>query len=262
MTNVLLIHGLEGNGNENWFPWLREKLSLQGYNVITPRFPTPDNQSLESWMGVFEGYKKYLNEDSIMVGHSLGCPFILDLLETINVKIKSAFLVAPFANLLGIEYVDNLNKTFVDKKFDWNKIKENGSEFYIYYSDNDPYIPEKEAIEILKNTQGIERRVNNAGHFNLKAGYDKFELLLEDIERYGEKNMNEFDIKAPNWDSDPAKVERAKRVAEVIKKTICLTKDMTAFEYGCGTGLLSLNLYPYLNNIYLADSAEGMLSVL
>lgn len=64
------------------------------------------------------------------------------------------------------------------------------------------------------------------------------------------KNMNEFDIKAPNWDSDPAKVERARRVTEVIKKTIGLTKDMTAFEYGCGTGLLSFNLYPYLNSIF------------
>lgn len=74
--------------------------------------------------------------------------------------------------------------------------------------------------------------------------------------------MNEFDIKALNWDNDPKKVERAEKVAEVIKKVISLRKDMTAFEYGCGTGLLSFNLYPYLKNIKLADSSEGMLFVL
>lgn len=77
-----------------------------------------------------------------------------------------------------------------------------------------------------------------------------------------EYDISQYNIRALTWDNDPAKVERAKRVAEVMKKNICLTKDMTAFEYGCGTGLLSFNLYPYLKCINLADSSEGMLSVL
>jgi ubiquinone/menaquinone biosynthesis C-methylase UbiE len=37
---------------------------------------------------------------------------------------------------------------------------------------------------------------------------------------------------------------------------------MKAFEYGCGTGLLSFALQPYLGHITLADSSPGMLSVL
>lgn len=180
--NIIIIHGLEGDGNENWFPWLREKLTLQGHNVITPRFPTPENQSLESWMNVFEPYKQYLNQDTIMIGHSLGCPFILDLLEITDVKIKAAFLVAPFASLLGFEYGDNLNKTFVDKKFYWEKIRQNCDEFYVYYSDNDPYVTEQTAMDVLKNVQGIDCKVCNAGHFNKKAGYIEFEKLLKDIE--------------------------------------------------------------------------------
>ncbi|HEX2947843.1 MAG TPA: class I SAM-dependent methyltransferase [Clostridia bacterium] len=75
-------------------------------------------------------------------------------------------------------------------------------------------------------------------------------------------DTEEYDFKALDWDNDPGKVERAKSVAEVIKETVCLTKDMTAFEYGCGTGLLSFNLHPYLKCINLADSSKGMLSVL
>lgn len=37
---------------------------------------------------------------------------------------------------------------------------------------------------------------------------------------------------------------------------------MTALEYGCGTGLLSFALQPYLGQITLADSSSGMLAVL
>jgi 2-polyprenyl-3-methyl-5-hydroxy-6-metoxy-1,4-benzoquinol methylase len=74
--------------------------------------------------------------------------------------------------------------------------------------------------------------------------------------------MNEFDWKAVEWDNDPITVERAKTVADAIKKYVSLSKDMNAYEYGCGTGLLSFNLFPYLKNIRLADSSEGMLKVL
>lgn len=74
--------------------------------------------------------------------------------------------------------------------------------------------------------------------------------------------MNEFDIKASSWDEDPARTERARKVAEVIREQIHLNPNMTAFEYGCGTGLLSFNLYPYLKHITMADNSEGMLAVL
>jgi ubiquinone/menaquinone biosynthesis C-methylase UbiE len=74
--------------------------------------------------------------------------------------------------------------------------------------------------------------------------------------------MNEFDWKALNWDDDLVNIERAKRVANVIEKYVPLSKDMNAYEYGCGTGLLSFNLLPYLKSIILADSSEGMLKAL
>ncbi|MGA2369019.1 MAG: methyltransferase domain-containing protein [Dehalococcoidia bacterium] len=74
--------------------------------------------------------------------------------------------------------------------------------------------------------------------------------------------MNEFDWKALKWDNDPMTIERAKRVADVIEKYVSLSKDMNAYEYGCGTSLLSFNLFPYLKSIRLADSSEGMLKIL
>jgi len=74
--------------------------------------------------------------------------------------------------------------------------------------------------------------------------------------------MTNFDERAKDWDSDPAKVERARAVAEVIRKTTLLSKQMTALEYGCGTGLVSFALQSDLGEITLADSSQGMLDVL
>jgi ubiquinone/menaquinone biosynthesis C-methylase UbiE len=74
--------------------------------------------------------------------------------------------------------------------------------------------------------------------------------------------MSDFDQQAAAWDTDPVKIERTRSVAEAIRDNLTLTPDMTALEYGCGTGLLSFALQPYLAHITLADSSIGMLAVL
>lgn len=74
--------------------------------------------------------------------------------------------------------------------------------------------------------------------------------------------MTNFDERAKEWDSDPKKVERARMVAEAIRKALPLSKNMNAFEYGCGTGLLSFALQEDLGQITLADTSQGMLEVL
>src|SRR6266536_6200485 len=74
--------------------------------------------------------------------------------------------------------------------------------------------------------------------------------------------MTNFDERAKDWDSEPNKVERARAVADAIRRTIPLTNDMKALEYGCGTGLLSFALQSDLRQITLADTSQGMLDVL
>jgi ubiquinone/menaquinone biosynthesis C-methylase UbiE len=72
---------------------------------------------------------------------------------------------------------------------------------------------------------------------------------------------SDFDDKAKEWDS-PEKQERAEKIADSIRSHVPLSTDMSAFEYGCGTGLLSFELRDDLGPITLADNSEGMLDVL
>lgn len=184
MNNIFIIHGAYGNPEENWFPWLKSELEKLNCNVFVPKFPTPENQSLENWKEVFEEYKQYIDENTIVVWHSLAPAFLLDLLENIDRPIKSAFFVSGFIGLLWNPDFDEINKSFVYRNFDWETINQNCNKFYIYHSDNDPYVPLQKAWELAHklNTKVIE--IKNAWHFNSAAGYDKFELLLDEIKKH------------------------------------------------------------------------------
>ncbi|MBI2134799.1 serine hydrolase family protein [Candidatus Woesearchaeota archaeon] len=190
MSSVaIIIHGSYGNPNENWFPWLKEELKKLSYEVFVPEFPTPKSQKLESWMGIFDKYMGKLNENSILIGHSIGCAFILSVLEKLNVKIKASFLVAGFLGPLGSDFYDSISKTFAQKDFDWEKIKNNCDKFFVYQADNDPHIPLEKGQEMAKNLDSQLIIVKNAGHFNEKSGYKKFGLLLKDIKKITAKDL-------------------------------------------------------------------------
>jgi hypothetical protein len=180
MTTIL-IHGAYGHPNENWFPWLKAELKILGEKVFVPEFPTPENQTLENWLMVFDDYKRYLDENTILVGHSLGSAFIFRILERLKRHVKAAFLVAGFTGKLGHHEFDDINKSFLAERFDWEKIKKSCRKFFVYNSDNDPYVPLEQGKRIAENL-GVELRLmRGAGHFNADVGYTQFEILLEDI---------------------------------------------------------------------------------
>jgi ubiquinone/menaquinone biosynthesis C-methylase UbiE len=71
-----------------------------------------------------------------------------------------------------------------------------------------------------------------------------------------------FDERARDWDENLMRVVRARAVAEAIRAGVSLKPEMSALEYGCGTGLLSFFLQPEFESILLADTSPGMLQVL
>ena len=181
MATIFLVHGAYGNPEENWFPWLKKELEKLGHKVIAPEFPTPENQTFSSWLNVFEKYSDELNKDSIVVCHSLGVPFFLTLLEQRSVK--AAFFVSGFFKFLGNPIFDTINATFLKKRFNWKKIKIHCRQFFIFHGSNDPYVPLEQAHELAKHLNTKPIIVEDAGHFNIDAGYAAFPLLLERVRK-------------------------------------------------------------------------------
>jgi len=74
--------------------------------------------------------------------------------------------------------------------------------------------------------------------------------------------MNEFDIKAAEWDKNPMHWDRSEAIANEIKKLIPLNGDMTALEYGAGTGITSFLLKDHLKKITLMDNSTEMVKMM
>ncbi|HLP71846.1 MAG TPA: hypothetical protein VK155_03020, partial [Bacteroidales bacterium] len=69
--------------------------------------------------------------------------------------------------------------------------------------------------------------------------------------------MNEFDLKARDWDNNPMHTARSKAVSEYISELIPLNKSMKAMEFGAGTGSTSVFLSGRLGEILMTDTSQG-----
>ena len=182
MVGIFFIHGSYGHPSENWFPWLKKELEKLGHKCYIPAFPTPENQELGNWLEIFKSYIPKLNSSTVLVGHSTGATFLLRLLERIDKKVKSVFLVAGPVKPLNNQF-DKVNMSFVNPAFDWKKIKSNAKHFYPVYSENDPYVSPEHGKIISENLGAELILLKDAGHFNAKVGYIKFEFLLNLIKK-------------------------------------------------------------------------------
>ncbi|MFH1916085.1 MAG: alpha/beta hydrolase [Nanoarchaeota archaeon] len=185
--NAFIIHGAYGTPQENWFPWLKSELEDLGCKVYVPKFPTPEGQNLINWMKIINEYKKEFNNETIFIGHSIGPAFILNILEQLDKPIRAAFFIAGFIGKFTGKWADPqfnlINKTIAEKTFNWQKIRHNCTSFYLFYSDNDPYVPQEKALELGQSLLVKPILVKNGGHFNKDAGFSEFPLLLDYIKK-------------------------------------------------------------------------------
>jgi uncharacterized protein len=180
MKTAVIIHGSLGNPEKHWYPWLGEQLVQKGFEVFRPQFPIEEGkQTVANWLKVLEPIKGKL-EGGIIVGHSLGAPFIVDILNEWDVRITGAFFVGGFIGpheAEGVTFED-----FSERDYDWEKIKNSCQSFVVLNSDDDPYVPLAKG-KLLAEKLGVELTVvPGAGHFQSQSGYETFPLLLQKIE--------------------------------------------------------------------------------
>jgi 2-polyprenyl-3-methyl-5-hydroxy-6-metoxy-1,4-benzoquinol methylase len=71
--------------------------------------------------------------------------------------------------------------------------------------------------------------------------------------------LRDFDAAASEWDEEPRRVKLAGEIADAIRTTLPLSAEWDAMDFGCGTGLVTVRLAPYLRSIVGVDSSRGML---
>lgn len=178
---VFIIHGWEGRPESNWFPWLKSELEKKGFEVSVPQMPNADFPKMFEWVASMRKIIRKPDENTYLIGHSLGVTAILRYLESLSEgeKIGGAVLVAGVAESIGIKELEK----FFTTPFDFEKIKCSAKHFVVINSDNDPYIPIKHG-EILRDKLGGKLVIiPNGDHLNAGNGLFEFPLVFEEISR-------------------------------------------------------------------------------
>ena len=180
MSHLAILHGFGGTSQDNWQPYVQKRFESVGWQVDTPNIPNSDEADLERWI-------RYINENvtltsnTVLVGHSAGCPLIISLLERSDVKIKKAVLVSGF-----IEPIADMVAPLIQDSYDWEKIKANCVDFYFINSDNDPYqCDDKQGRIMFDNLGGTQIIMSGEGHFGTSEynqPYPEFPFLIKLIE--------------------------------------------------------------------------------
>ncbi len=180
MYDFVILHGSFGSPFENWFPWIYQELTKQGYKVLVPQMPCGEEQNYHNWSKVLNSYIHLINNHTSFICHSLSPAFIINYLIENSINVNKLIFVAPFYQKLGNEEFDKVNSSFILNK-DISSVKELSNSITCFISDTDPYVPNSASQNFANAIGANVIMVKNAGHFNAEAGYTKFELLLNFI---------------------------------------------------------------------------------
>jgi hypothetical protein len=180
---VIILHGAHGGPDTNWFPWLHTTLEAEGIEVVRPRFPTPEGQSLSAWLEAYDLAVKSLPfAPTVLVGHSLGAAFALRLIERAVEPVAGLFLAAGFVGALGLPDYDTINHSFFVAPFDWPVIRERkGRAFRCWAGENDPYVPLSRSQDMATCLEAPLEIVSGGGHLNSETGFTTFPQMRDAI---------------------------------------------------------------------------------
>ncbi len=192
MKKVIIVHGCPSNiekaqdektrtYDKHWIPWLKKNLEEKGFDVEVPLMPKPWAPDYIKFKKVFD--KLNIDENSIFVGHSCGCAFLVRWLGYTKKKINKLILVAPWKIPDEAKHKESfeLKKEFYNYEIN-EFVKENVREIIIFTS-NDEEEDGKKSVKIFHNTlKGKIIELKNHGHFTKgDMGTEKFPELLKEI---------------------------------------------------------------------------------
>ncbi len=162
--------------DKHWIPWTKKQLIAMNIETETPLMPSPWQPDYEKFKNEFEKYN--VNENTILVGHSGSCAFLVHWLGETKRKIFKLILVAPWKIS---DKDDEFGKKFYTYPID-ETIKNRVKEIVMFTAD-DGKDEDKESLKIFHKALGGEIiNLENHGHYCLgDMETEEFPELLKAI---------------------------------------------------------------------------------
>ncbi|MFI1733848.1 RBBP9/YdeN family alpha/beta hydrolase [Streptomyces acidicola] len=175
-----IIHGYGASPDDHWFGWLAGRLSEQGIPTTIPALPNPHDPDPAQWTEAVRADLGTLNENSIVVAHSLGCLTVLRCLRSLpdSWHLGTLVLVSGFNDRLPA--LPELN-SYIGGGCDVEGLSNHIGRLTIIRSDADPYVPPGHT-DRLAGLLGVSAQVvPGAGHFLASDGVTSLREVLEAI---------------------------------------------------------------------------------
>lgn len=167
---------LESLRQKRWKSSLQNELGGD-FDVIAPKMPNNSNAKYSEWKLWFNKYVPLLNDEVVLLGHSLGGIFLSKYLSENKFpkKIKGVFLVsAPY----DYEAEYTLGDFKLGKSL--KKFEEQAGKIYLYYSKDDPLVPFSDFEKYRKDLPDAHVEIfEDRGHFN----QEKLPEIVRDIRK-------------------------------------------------------------------------------
>lgn len=159
----------------DWKTSLPQRLG-EDYDTLVPRMPNSNNARYTEWKIWFERMFAFLNNEVILVGHSLGAMFLIKYLSenTFPKQIKKLFLISsPY----GVTEAD-LEEFKLPESFE--AVTKQSKNIFIFHSKDDAVVPFSEFEEIKKRLPLASVHVfEDRGHFNQEEFPELVELIKQ-----------------------------------------------------------------------------------
>ncbi len=196
-SNIFVLHSLNGDTINIWGRDIKENFNKQGIEVVLPEFPIRADSSYNKFKEILKEYidNKTLNENSIVIGHSIGNAYFIRFCKEMNYIPKAYVAVAPGAvyNTPSSrnDYTVKVKEQAYCKQEQLDYIKEKVEAKYCLYSDEGE--PKKEMFKrFIEDTNSIGIYLKYYNHFD---GYHRIYKIPELTELVNKILKNEFEKK-------------------------------------------------------------------
>ena len=182
MNKIYIVHCWNGTKDDCWYPWLDKKISNNNNQVFRFNMPNTTTPKINEWVNELEKNIDTLDNNTFLVGHSIGSQAILRYLEKHDKdKIGGILLVAPWLELLPEAIEDeesySIAKPWLDTKINFEKIKKTTNNITCIFSDDDYFVPysQKDKFKKLLNSKIIT--VKNKGHIGIEDNINELDEI-------------------------------------------------------------------------------------
>lgn len=179
--NIFVLHSLNGDTLEMWGQDIKENFNKQNLKVFLPEFPIRANSSYDKFEEILSSYlnNKSLNENSIVICHSIGNAYFIRFCKEMNYIPKVYIAVAPGAVYPRPsnrnDYTVKVKAQAYCKQEQLEFVKDKLERKYCLYSDEDES-KEEMFKKFIKDTNSIGMYLKYYNHFD---GYHRIYKIPE-----------------------------------------------------------------------------------